>query len=49
SLEFPANPKAEVNPIVKAWGPVKQDDINVASAGEFQAAATRLADRVGYK
>jgi len=49
SLEFPANPKAEVNPIVKAWGPFKQDDINVASAGEFQAAATRLADRVGYK
>ena len=27
----------------------KQDDINIASAGEFQAAATRLADRVGYK
>jgi hypothetical protein len=34
---------------VKAWGSFKQDDINVASAGEFQAAATRLADRVGYK
>jgi iron(III) transport system substrate-binding protein len=49
SLEFPANPKAEVNPIVKAWGPFKQDEINVAAAGEFQAAATRLADRVGYK
>jgi iron(III) transport system substrate-binding protein len=49
SLEFPANPKAEVNPIVRAWGPFKQDDINVAAAGEFQAAATRLADRVGYK
>jgi iron(III) transport system substrate-binding protein len=49
SLEFPANPKAEVHPIVKGWGPLKQDEINVASAGEFQAAATRLADRVGYK
>ncbi len=49
SLEFPANPKAEVNPIVRGWGPFKQDDINVASAGEFQAAATRLADRVGYR
>jgi iron(III) transport system substrate-binding protein len=49
SMEFPANPKAEVNPIVRAWGPFKQDDINVASAGEFQAAATRLADRAGYK
>jgi iron(III) transport system substrate-binding protein len=49
SMEFPANPKAEVNPIVRAWGPFKHDDIGVASAGEFQAAATRLADRAGYK
>ena len=49
SQEFPANPKAEVAPIVKSWGNFKQDDINVASAGEFQAAATRLADRAGYK
>jgi iron(III) transport system substrate-binding protein len=49
SLEYPANPKAEVNAIVKAWGPFKQDELNVAAAGEFQAAATRLADRAGYK
>jgi iron(III) transport system substrate-binding protein len=49
SMEFPANPKAEINPIVRAWGSFKQDDIGVASAGEYQAAATRLADRVGYK
>jgi iron(III) transport system substrate-binding protein len=49
SLEFPANPRAEVNAIVKAWGPFKHDDVNVAAAGEFQAAATRLADRVGYR
>jgi iron(III) transport system substrate-binding protein len=49
SMEFPANPKAEVNPIVRGWGPFRQDDINVASAGEYQAAATRLADRAGYK
>ncbi len=49
SLEYPANPKAEVNAIVKAWGPFKQDDVNIAAAGEFQAAATRLADRAGYK
>ena len=49
SLEFPANPRAEINAVVKAWGPFKPDDINVAAAGEFQAAATRLADRAGYK
>ena len=49
SLEHPVNPRAELNPIVKAWGPFKQDDVNIAAAGEFQAAATRLADRAGYK
>src|SRR5262245_17995304 len=49
SMEFPVNPKAELNPIVRGWGPFKHDDVNVASAGEFQAAATKLADRAGYK
>jgi iron(III) transport system substrate-binding protein len=49
SMEFPVNPKAEINAIVRSWGPFKQDDVNVAAAGEFQAAATRLADRAGYK
>jgi iron(III) transport system substrate-binding protein len=49
SMEFPVNPKAETHPIVRSWGPFKQDDINVASAGEFQAAATRLSDRAGSK
>jgi iron(III) transport system substrate-binding protein len=49
SFEYPANPQAAINPIVAKWGKFKQDDINIASAGEFQAAATRLADRAGYK
>jgi iron(III) transport system substrate-binding protein len=49
AFEYPANPQAGVNPIVAKWGKFKQDDINVAAAGEFQAAATRLADRMGYK
>jgi iron(III) transport system substrate-binding protein len=49
SMEFPVNPKAEAHPIVRGWGPFRQDDINIASAGEFQAAATRLSDRVGYR
>jgi iron(III) transport system substrate-binding protein len=49
SFEYPANPQASVNGIVAKWGTFKQDDTNIASAGEFQAAATRLADRAGYK
>lgn len=49
NFEYPANPRAEVNPVLAKWGTFKQDDINVASAGEFQAAAIKLADRAGYK
>jgi iron(III) transport system substrate-binding protein len=49
NFEYPANPKAEVNAVIAKWGTFKQDDINVAAAGEFQAAAVKLADRVGYK
>jgi iron(III) transport system substrate-binding protein len=49
SFELPANPQAGVNPIVARWGTFKQDDINIAAAGELQAAAVKLADRAGYK
>jgi iron(III) transport system substrate-binding protein len=49
NFEFPANPKVRPHAILLTWGTFKQDDINVAAAGEFQAAATKLADRVGYK
>ena len=49
NFEYPANPQAGVNPVIAKWGKFKQDDTNVASAGEFQAAATKLADRAGYK
>ena len=49
AFEYPANPQAALNPIVARWGKFKQDDINIAAAGEFQAAGVKLADRVGYK
>jgi iron(III) transport system substrate-binding protein len=49
NFEYPANPQANVNPVIGKWGKFKQDDTNVAAAGEYQAAATRLADRAGYK
>jgi iron(III) transport system substrate-binding protein len=49
NFEYPANPQAGVNPVIAKWGKFKQDDVNVAAAGELQAAATRLADRAGYK
>jgi iron(III) transport system substrate-binding protein len=49
AFEYPVNTQAAVNPIVARWGTFKQDDINIAAAGEFQAAAVKLADRAGYK
>jgi len=49
SFEYPANPQAALHPIVAKWGKFKQDDINIAAAGELQAAAVKLADRAGYK
>jgi iron(III) transport system substrate-binding protein len=49
NFEYPVNLRAEVNAILAKWGTFKHDDINVAAAGEFQAAAVKLADRVGYK
>jgi iron(III) transport system substrate-binding protein len=49
SFEYPVNPQAAVNPLVARWGTFRADDTNVAAAGEFQAAAARLADRAGYK
>jgi iron(III) transport system substrate-binding protein len=49
NFEYPVNPQAPVHPILAKWGPFKQDDINIAAAGELQAAAIKLADRAGYK
>ena len=49
SFEYPANPQAAVHPVVAKWGKFKQDDVNIAAAGEFQAAGVKLADRAGYR
>ena len=49
NLEYPANPQVKWAPVVAAWGKFKQNQINVAKAGELQADAVRLMDRAGYK
>jgi iron(III) transport system substrate-binding protein len=49
NFEYPVNAHVSPSPVLARWGKFKVDDINVAAAGEFQAAATRLADRAGYK
>lgn len=48
NMEFPANPAAPVDPLVKSWGPFEPSLINVAEAGRLQPAAVKLMDRAGY-
>lgn len=48
NLEYPVNPNVPVNPTVASWGSFKQNEINLANAGENQAAAIQLMDRAGY-
>jgi len=49
NMEYPANPLVKPDPVVAAWGDFKKNPINVAKAGELQAAAVKLMDRAGYK
>ena len=48
NMEYPVNPDVPVNPAVASWGSFKQNKINLANAGEKQAEAIQLMDRVGY-
>lgn len=49
NLEYPANPDIDPTDVVKAWGPFRQDEINVEAAGRLQAAAVMLMDRADYR
>jgi iron(III) transport system substrate-binding protein len=49
NLEYPASPAVKADPIVLAWGDFKASPMNVAQAGELQATAVKLMDRVGYR
>ncbi len=49
NLEYPVNPKVKPVPEVAAWGDFKQDQTNLAKAGELQKEAIQLMDRMGYK
>jgi iron(III) transport system substrate-binding protein len=49
NYEYPANPTVKASTIITAWGDFKVDTVDVAAAGELQASAVKLLDRVGYK
>ncbi len=49
NLEYPASPAVKADPRVVSWGTFRASELNVAKAGELQAAAVRLMDRAGYR
>jgi iron(III) transport system substrate-binding protein len=49
NYEYPANPAVKPHASIAGWGTFKADQVDVAAAGEFQVAAVKLLDRVGYK
>jgi iron(III) transport system substrate-binding protein len=49
SLEYPANPAVPPAPLLRGWGTFRMDDVALGAVGELQPAATRLADRAGYR
>ncbi len=49
NLEFPANPAVEALGLVRQWGEFRQDETALVVAGQRQAEAVRLMDRVGYR
>jgi iron(III) transport system substrate-binding protein len=49
NYEYPVNAAVKPHGLIAAWGTFKADTVDVAAAGEFQVAAVKLMDRVGYK
>lgn len=49
NYEYPANPNVKPHSLIAAWGSFKQDQVDVAAAGQLQAKAIKLLDRVHYK
>ena len=49
NMEYPVNPTAAVDPIVKSWGSFEPSLIDMAEAGRLQPAAVQLMDRAGYR
>jgi len=47
--EYPANQNIDSDDIVSSWGDFKQDRINLSIAGELQADAVKLMQKLGYK
>ena len=48
NFEYPVNPRVELAPLLKSWGPFKADPLNLAKVAEQRSLAIRIFDRVGF-
>lgn len=48
-FEYPVNTKVQPTAALQAWGKYEPSEANIVKAGELQAQATKLMDRVSYK
>ncbi|MFW6215949.1 MAG: extracellular solute-binding protein, partial [Alkalispirochaetaceae bacterium] len=46
--EFPANPDADIHPVIADFGDWEVDTLPLSEYGEYQAAALQLLERAGY-
>lgn len=46
--EFPANPAAEIHPVIAEFGPWRVDELPLAEYGTNQATALEILERAGY-
>ena len=49
NFEYPVVDSVPVSELVQSWGEFKSDQINIDSAGAYQAKAIKVMDRAGYK
>ncbi len=49
NLEYPANPRVAMHPLIASWGKFRQNPINLVNAGRYQTRAIQLMDRAGYR
>lgn len=48
NFEYPVNPAVQASDIVRSWGTLAPDTMNLSGIAKNQAAAARLVDEVGY-
>jgi len=49
NFEYPVVKGVDLHPVIAAWGPFKEDELNAATYGKNNAQALKLTDRAGWK